>query len=311
MDIQICTSCGEEQSKVAYRHLPTRPLVPNRCASCGASRRENMVVAALAPGEKPDLSPICTACGTSRRRDRLIHLALARKLGCTSLGEAAAEAAGLGRHSLALKLATAAFHYEEDPVQARSLRLHALVAIDEGEVAELEGLNWLKVESTPAFVGSLVGDILLRRGKAEEALEAMTIGLQRDPEDRYLRVERAEVLEELHCYEDATREAAACMDGDDAITARALELMERVADHFYALGGWEDIREIFRMAAPSSHRSAELCFLQAAAEQRRERFSEARRWLLRALQLDPEHDEAALALSELEQQMGLARTSVR
>jgi tetratricopeptide (TPR) repeat protein len=307
VDVRICNRCGKALT-LSRLTLPTRPLVPNRCANCGASRREQMLVAAVAPGEKVDLSPVCTACELSRRDDRRLHLALARKLGCEELAEAAHKATELGRNTLALKLATASFPFEEDPLLARSVRLQALEAIGEGAIAEKEGINWLRDESTPGFVGGIVGDILLRHGKPEEALEAMTIGLARDPADRYLRVERAEVLAELEHFEDAAQEAVSCIAEQDPITERALELLLRVTDHYFGVGAWQDVREVFAATAPWSHSAPDMCYMQACAEMDRQNLSEARRWFLRAIQLEPEHDEAAQALAELEHRMGLAKT---
>jgi len=308
VDVRICDHCGKALSQVTYRYLPTRPLVPNRCANCGASRRQQLVVAAIAPGQRPDLTPVCTSCDVSRRKDRHIHLALTRKLGAESLAEGASMASKAGRHALALKLATAAYHFGDNDVLARSIRLQELEAVGEGEIAEREGLTWLSDANTPALVGGLVGDILLRHGKPDEALTAMTQGLERDPEDRYLRLERAEVLEELECFDDAVPEAVACLEDEGSITERALELLERIADHYFTEACWEDIREIFRAAAPLSHSSAELCYMQACAEMESQNNSEARRWLLRTLQLDDERDEAAEALEELEARMGLAHS---
>jgi len=307
-DVRICDHCGKALSQMGYRHLPTRPLVPNRCANCGASRTEQLVVAAIAPGQRPDLTPVCTNCNISRRKDRQVHFSLTRKLGAEGLAEGASQASQAGRHTLALKLATASFHFEDNPVLARSIRIQELESIGEGEVAEREGLNWLADPSAPALVGGLVGDILLRHGKPDEALTAMTQGLERDPDDRYLRLERAEVLGELECFDDAVPEAVACLEGEDPISLRAIELLERVADHYFVEACWDDIREIFRAAAPLSHSSADLCYMQACAEIDREKNSEARKWLLRTLQLDEDRDEAAEALEALEQRMGLAHS---
>jgi len=307
VDLRVCVDCERPLTLSRYV-LPLQPLEEDCCANCGAPQTGSLVLAAARPGEKLDLSPRCQGCGLSRREDRRLHRTLTQKLGCDNLAEAATTASDAGRHALALKLATASFHYEEDPLLARSIRLQALEAVGAAQMAEDEGRRWLADKDAPAFVGGLVGDIFLRHGKPDEALDMIAVGLERDPEDRFLRLDRAEVLEDLGRVHEAMTEAQICMDGPDDITARATELLERCVERLFADEEWTQIRTVFRSAAPFSHRSPQLCYMQACAELARERLSEARRWLLRTLQLDPQVEEAASALEVLEARMGLAHT---
>ena len=309
VDLRICSDCDRPLTLSRFV-LPLKVLQPGHCANCGAPQAERMLVAAARPGERIDLSPRCQSCNLSRREDRRLHLALAQKLGCDTLSDAATTASEVGRHTLALKLATASFHYEDDPLLVRSIRLQTLEAMGQTQLAEEEGRDWLSDEEAPAFVGGLVGDIFLRHGKPEDALAMIQVGLDRDPEDRFLRLEKAEVLEDLDRPQEAVREAQQCMDATDDITHRATDLLERCVERLFTDEEWTQIRSVFRAAAPFSHRSPQLCYMQACAELARDRLSEARRWLLRTLQLDPQAEEAASALEQLEARMGLAHTPV-
>lgn len=289
--------------------VPLAPFDEEACPNCGGAWATTLTVRVARPGERVDLGPHCNACTLTPDKNLALHRALMVRLGAANFVEGVELAAQAGRHVLALKMAAAAFHYGLDRDLARALRLERLVCLGLLVEAEREARAWLARPKAPPFIASLVADILCRRGENAEALAVLDRGVDGDPEDRTLRLERAELREEIGHTFEAVEDAAACLGREDAIATAAVDLCGRVADELLRAGRLEQARRVVDMAGAAAHRHARLCFVRAVLEERRGALADSRRWLRHALELDPAMGEVRQQLGVLEQRMGLANTS--
>lgn len=305
VDVRVCVSCQRPVSMTRIP-VPTGPVAADCCANCGGTREQRPPRSNMAG--KTDASPVCTQCGLSQWEDYRQHKGLAKRAGSRSLARASERALDDGRAALALKLATAAWVFGEDEVMGRALRLKALAACAESAQALDEGMAWV-AEDAPTFVGGILGNLLMKEGRLEEALEATTMALAQDPGGRALRLDRAEVLYELGRLEEAGKEARRCLDGHDATATTAIELLERILAAMLERSLFLEVKEAFNAGAPHTHRSSTASYIRAVAEVQTGRASDARRWLVHAVRLAPEDEEMRSALARLEERMGLAGTA--
>ncbi|GEM_PF-5529187 len=305
VDVRVCLACQRAVSMTRIP-VPVRPLTAGCCANCGGEREPRAARTNMAG--KTDASPVCTGCGLSQWEDFRQHKGLARRAGSRSLARAGERALEEGRAALAVKLATAAWLFSEDEVMGRALRLKALAACGESAQALDEGMTWVS-EDAPSFVGGIVGNLLMKQGRLDEALEATSMALAHDPNGRALRLDRAEVLFELGRLEESGKEARRCLDGHDAVAENALDLLERTLAAMLARQLFVEIRDAFNAGAPHTHRSSVASYIRACAEVQSGRASDARRWLVHALRLAPDDEEMRSALARLEERMGLATTA--
>ena len=82
---------------------------------------------------------------------------------------------------LALKIATAGFHYGEDIHRSRLQRLRELSRIGYHELVTEEVKAWLDAKGTPPGVALEVAEILLTVGERKDALEVLGEGLRHAP----------------------------------------------------------------------------------------------------------------------------------
>lgn len=268
---------GGKPVAVAAWRAPLLPLAPEACANCGADRHY---------GSGPisgDVDPpiLCPGCGLTAVEDRDLHRRYALKHGSEDYVEAAKAASAKGRKVMALKLATAGFHYGEDPLQARLLRTELLRACGLDRLADEEETT-LPVPSTLLEDTDPEGDAaaLLHRARG------------RFDEDELLA---------------AGADALNALD-DDEVRADALALLLRIADRLNDRDP-EKVVELINGAAPHSHRSADLCFALARAEYARRKLSACRRWLLHTRRLSPTHTKALELLDMVEDLMNVASTT--
>ncbi len=293
--------------RMARLKVPLAPLKPGHCANCGGVRK--LTVTMVAPGQAVDPSPKCTDCGVSLRADHRFHLNMARRFESEDFLEAAERAAGLGRKVVALKLVTAAWHWGPSPELARSVRLDRLRDLGEEDLGEQEARAWFAEEDAPAWVASLLVDLLLRRGETGEAHGILDEGIARDPRDRLLRLERAELLEELGRREEATEDAINVLGRKDRLTREAMAIVQRITEAWLLDSSPDKAHAVFQLAAPESHRDAQMCFLRGCIERSKGRNAEVRRWMIHALTLDPHHELAAVELDKVEATMNIASTA--
>jgi tetratricopeptide (TPR) repeat protein len=293
--------------RMARLKVPLAPLRQGHCANCGGVRKPT--VSLFAHGDAIDPSPKCQECGVSLRADHKFHLNMARRFQSEDHLEAAERAAGQGHKVLALKLVTAAWHWGPDPELARSMRLDRLRDLGEEELGEREARDWFNEEDAPAWVASLLVDLLLRRGDQDQAASVLDEGIERDPRDRTLRLERAELLEEQGQWVDATEDAIAVLGRNDRLSREAMCIVQRLTHAWLQDGEPEKAHKVFQLAAPESHRDAQMCYLRGCIEQARARNAEVRRWMIHALTLDPNHQLAAVELDRVEAEMNIASTT--
>jgi tetratricopeptide (TPR) repeat protein len=293
--------------RMAQLMVPLLPLRIGRCANCGGERK--LTVTMIAPGEAVDPSPKCTDCGVSLRSDHRFHLNLARRFQSEDFLEAGERAARSGRKVVALKLATAAWHWGPNPPLARSVRLERLRDLGEHELSEKEARVWFSEEHSPDWVAGLLVDLLLRRGDQDAAFAVLTEGIQRDPKNRKLRLERAELHEERGQRAEASEDAISVLGRGDRLAREAMRIIQRLTEAWLVDEEPEEAHTIFQQAAPESHRDAQMCFLRGTIEQQRGRNAEVRRWMIHALTLDPGHEMAAVALDRVEDTMNIASTA--
>ncbi len=293
--------------RMARLKVPLAPLKHGHCANCGGVRK--LTVTMIAPGEAIDPSPKCQECGVSLRADHRFHLNMARRFQSEDFLEAAERAAAQGRKVVALKLVTAGWHWGPNPELARSVRLDRLRDLGEEELGEREARDWFNEDDAPAWVASLLVDLLLRRGDQEQAHQVLNEGLKRDPRDRMLRLERAELLEEQGQRAQATEDAIAVLGRNDRLAREAMAIVQRLTEVWLQEDQAEEAHKVFQLAAPESHRDAQMCFLRGCIEQSRGRNAEVRRWMIHALTLDPKHELAAVELDKVEAEMNIASTA--
>ncbi len=293
--------------RMARLKVPLAPLKIGHCANCGGERK--LTVTMIAPGEDTDTSPRCQECGISLRADHRFHLNMARRFQSEDYLEAAEGASEQGRKVVALKLVTAAWHWGSTPELARSIRLDRLRDLGEEDLGEREAREWFQEDNAPGWVASLLVDLLLRRGSQDEAAEVLDEGILRDPRDRMLRLERAELLEEQGKRDAAIEDAVTVLGRNDRMAREAMGITQRIAAHWLHEGSPEKALRIFQLAAPESHRNAEMSFLRGCIEQAIGENAEVRRWMTHALNLDPHHERAAMELDKVESVMNIASTA--
>lgn len=270
---------GGKPVAVAAWRAPLLPLAPEACANCGAERQY---------GSGPisgDLDPpiLCPGCGLTEVEDRSLHRRYALKHGSEDYVKAAEAASAKGRQVMALKLATAGFHYGQDPVRARLLRTQLLRAC---------GLDRLADEEETTL----------------PVLDLASLLEETDPDgDGPSLLARARTR---YDNDDLLAAGADALDAlaDERVRPQALELLLRIAEGLNDRDP-ERVVELINGAAPYSHRSADLCFALARAEYARRKLSACRRWLLHTRRLSPTHAKALDLLDVVEDLMNVASTT--
>jgi len=271
---------GDEPIAVATWRAPRRPLMKDACANCGAPRHYGS-----GPVQQDFDGPlICSGCSLTDLQDRELHVRYALKHGSGDFLEAARTAEREGRKVMAVKLATAGFHFGEEQLEARKLRAYLLREIGLEDLADEEdaSLETAPIEADDAsrkrgdhVVGPKIECAQLRLanndpiGAGNAALEALEDELQRD---------------------------------------QALEILLLVAGHLTEQDP-EEVVNLINAASPYSHHSSKLCFALARAEYARNKLSACRRWLLHTRRLAPTHREALEMLDTVEEMMNVASTT--
>ncbi len=270
---------GDEPIAVATWRAPRRALQNDACANCGAHRhygsgpiRENY-----------DGPLICSGCGLTDRQDQELHVRYALKHGSGDFLQAARTAERHGRKVMALKLATAGFHYGEEPEQARQLRTQLLREIGLEQLADeedsIQETRPILVDAPPQRPEHPSGPTIKRaqlRLVDNDPLGAGTIAL--------------EALE------------------DEQQRDQALEILADVAGRLTE-DEPEEVVNLLNAASPYSHQTPNLCFALARAEYARRKYSACRRWLLHTRRLAPTHREALELLDTVEEMMNIASTT--
>jgi tetratricopeptide (TPR) repeat protein len=190
-----------------------------------------------------------------------------------------------GRRTLELAEAALALNPDHPPIQALISRL----LLDRGDLEGARAFATRAVEANPdlAYARWTLGEIALRSGEAEEALEQISLALQTAREADLLYGLRAEALTQLSRHSEAT-------------AARGL-----VGGHEPQLtGAWiSTLREVPFNPLP------DLSF--ARASMRREHFAVALAVLERAHANDPSDSETARLLGVCQRRMGQREAALR
>ena len=305
VEVQVCSRCNRAL-RLSRFILPYPLLERGQCANCGAPRVASSDDGKPVQGLHTPESPACSQCGLSARDDYRVHLALARKVSAANLLGGARAAARQGRHAIALKLATAGFHFEDDPLLGRALRLQAFDAI--GAIPQLanEALALVHTHPPAPTLATTISDMLLQRGLTDTALTVLSLGIEETPEDGTLHLERAEIFQELGHWPGAVSDATICIRYPVSDIANAgMEILVRAATRYHLREDWRSLYELFDNGAPETHGSARLAYLRACGDRARGDLSLARKWMLHSVRLDPKTDDARSAVRALDEVMGL------
>lgn len=308
-DVRRCVDCGKGLT-MSPLHAPLRPIKAECCANCGAPRLRQAparrdpsdTVRVLDLSQAEARVPRCTGCGKTRAEDLQLHRELLGKLGGGSYLRASEAATELGRNVLALKLATAGYHFgvPEDRAVSRAARMETLMAMNKTGLAEREAREWFGEPGCPPFVASLLAEVLRRTGDAEEARRVLDQGLGRDPDDPVMRAERAELLLAAGELEPAAADARVALQGPRDTGNRALVVLREVMRRHLRAARTGPALATFESAGSTALEDAELCTLRAEVATALGTRVEIRRWLALALQNDPNHAEATRALDALD-----------
>ncbi|MCB9745438.1 MAG: hypothetical protein H6740_22865 [Alphaproteobacteria bacterium] len=306
-DIKIDASTGKPVG-VANWTPPRGLLRPGHCANCGGPRRMPDTRMTMEGGGVRIPTPKCQDCGLTAEEDLDQHEKIVKKLRAVGYVDACERAARTGRHVLALKLATAGFHFGEDISRSRVQRLRELARLGYHALAREELKAWLDTPKTPPSVALEVAEALASVGQGEDALEALSEGLRHAPNATLLQLKRAQLALSMGDIAAAVPDAVRLATPGAEHAEEALALLAGVAEALIADHRASEAIEIIDHAAPAAHAHPRTAYALAMAEQARGELATARRWLKHSLHLDPENETALTALREIEEILGIAST---
>lgn len=297
-DIYVCTSC-QHIHKMESWLVPIEWPGAERCVNCSGGY---VMVARSKKSKAGDDAPRCERCGLTAQKDMELHDGLAALHPYRSYVLGAEVAANLGRHVLALKLATAATRWGagDDGVVGRILRIQALEAIGQIDRALDESYDWAHVGAPPA-IWSLIASLEGTSGNLEGSMKALKYAVQVDPENAATWADYAELL--VHFGEmDRALDAATYTLSDPEVCDRGVAVIAEVAKARYAENHPHEAKAAADVAGPHADKNVELAWLFAriAAEDGDE--PGALVWLQKVLAIDPAHAEAKAAFEQLKPQ---------
>lgn len=246
VDVYQCQNCGHAEKEEDW-YAPTVPLVPGYCMNCGDFREMD----------------VCRNCGLSRTEDMQVHDELREMIAPThNLLNAARQASRLGRRLLALKLATASAHLNEEGEKdrARALRVWLLAAIGESKYALEDAQAWVEQEPDPsALAWASLGQQQKHNGFIGAAAESFHRALKKDPKQHMIRAERAKLLMDMNREGQAAEDAIMVFDADNEKAAEmALQVAERLCDKFEASLRDDEVARLIERADAHIDRSPAL-----------------------------------------------------
>jgi tetratricopeptide (TPR) repeat protein len=245
----------------------------------------------------------CEFCGLSPQQDYELHRELAALHPDRDWLQGAVVATEIGRHVLALKLATAAARWGDpsDPTP-RAARLQSLDAMGQHERALDEAHDWAR-GGAPAVVWSIIATLELAANNPEEAARALWQGIERSPDDLSLFAEYAEVC--AHGDQRARAlSAARRVLPDPELRERGLAVIADVGERYFHEGRSADLLEALRSAGEHDVQHAGIAWLHARVALELKRSEDALRWLEIAVRLNPANAEAKEAFDGMKPKKG-------
>ncbi|MBN2799362.1 MAG: hypothetical protein JXX28_09470 [Deltaproteobacteria bacterium] len=290
-DVLKCLACGQVHTKESWL-APVEYDASKSCVNCGGSRMRGAMPGT--PGAE------CSHCGFTGEQDLHFHEHLKSSTPDLSFSEAAAVAFSAQRRILALKLATAAYRWDEEPERGLSLRVRVLAELGYEDEALDEAVRWVRLESTSqSFLG--LAAVQLELGATKEAVQTLRYGMHLAPEDLTLPAALAETLVVVKDFPGALEAAGLCVEqgAPKPILKRALAVIKDIASRYYGNGQFEDAAAGARYAGKYQDRIPELAWIQAQVATFVPNDAEATRWANTVLRVDPTHQGALELLARL------------
>lgn len=289
-DINVCASCHHIHAMESCL-APIQWPAAEGCVNCGGG----YIGSASAKA-----APRCERCGLTAQKDRDLHDVLVSAHPEKNFAKGAEVASALGRHVLALKLATAATRWgsPEDAVIGRRIRIESLYRIGQVDRALDEAYEWANHGGAPPSVWSQIATMEGETGNVEATVQALKYGVQVDPTNADMWANYAEILlmqGNLPRALDAARHVLVYPD----YVERALAVIAEAAEASYADGRPHDAKLAANVAGDRLESTEALTWLLARMSAGENDEDQAVAWLQKTLKLNPEHAEAQAALLAL------------
>lgn len=283
-DIYFCASCGHVHRTEKYA-IPLRFPYQGRCINCGGDQHES------AQGMQ------CTQCGKTALQDKDLHDRLAKLHPSGAYLPAAQALAQLGRHVLALKLATAEIQWGSDPVQGMFLRINTLEALNEYDKALDEAHEWADQPSAPSEVWSVIAALEASIGNLKGAVNALERGLQSAPENYGMWADYAELMIHMDERPGALRAVSHGLKGSNKdVHERCIAVICEVGERYYAGGQYAEALGACSLARDLQEQYVDLAWLRARIAATQQDTDYLVKWLDAVVALNPEHAEAKAML---------------
>lgn len=291
-DIYFCVNCGHVHRTEKYA-VPMRFPYQGRCINCGGDQQET------AQGLQ------CTKCGKTALQDKDLHDRLAALHPSRQYLEASKALAELGRHVLALKLATAEIQWGQQPIEGMIQRIKTLEALGEVDRALDETYEWADQEGAPAEVYGLLASLEAGIGNLKGAVSALEKGVNLDATRFDWWVDYAELMVHMDERSAAVRAASKGLGTSNAEDrARCVQVVAEIGERYYAGGQYAEALGACSLAGDLQEKYAELAWLRARIAATNQDQQYLVHWLERTVELDPTHDEAKAMLEPYQRGKG-------
>lgn len=279
-DVYYCASCGHIHRSEAYL-LPLRFPFNDRCVTCGGDQQ------LVGPNDIR-----CMQCGTSDVDDRAIHEKYAALHPDRDYLAAAEALQETGRYVLALKLATAAVKWGNDPNAAMTRRNSVLESLNLYDQALDEAYEWVERQGGPPDVWGIIANLEGAVGNLQGALTALERGVKLEGDSRpEWWTDYAEI--KLH-VEDRQGAVQAAGHGikHAATRDRCVTVLVEVGERYYAGGQFAQALGACSLAGDLQEENIDLAWLRARIAAANDDTKYMVHWLEVVARLDPQHPEA-------------------
>ena len=247
----------------------------------------------------------CIQCRKTALEDKDIHDRLASLHPSRQYLQAAVALTGLGRHVLALKLATAEIRWGHQPVEGMVTRIQTLEALGESDRALDEAYEWADREGAPAEVWGVIANLEAGVGNLKGATTALERGLNMHPERFDWWTDYSEIMCHLDDRPNALRAAQkALRSPDKEILDRSLAVLAEVGERYYANGQYAEALGACSLAHDHQERRVELAWLRARIAATNQDLDYLVKWLEATVTLAPDHAEAQAMLEPYKRKKG-------
>jgi tetratricopeptide (TPR) repeat protein len=291
-DLYICSSCGHVHKMESWL-IPLDWPGDDRCVNCGGNYKEPKKTK---KGEVPELR--CEHCGLTPDKDLELHRTLGALHPEGDWLQGSLLAIDLGRHVLGLKLASAAARWgDEDNTLARTVRLQALVSINQIDRALDEAYGWAR-KGAPPVLWPMIAELEGEVGNVEGAAKALRYGVEVDPTNIGLWADYAELAAASDDRPHALQAAQRLLSHAEH-RHRGLAVISDIAEKFYDESALYNAIETMALAGDHQERNVAMAWLQAQIAGRQGDEEGALKWLETVLSLDPEHAGAKAAMQKI------------